>query len=324
MADNDYFFRRSPAWRQKGTELPEGATLTDAQALAGHNFDVELQTITCGGRPIETGHVATVRTDTQTALGIVKESYTIIQPNDMYDVIRPVCGESAAYLDCGGTLGKGRLIWIMAKFPQEMYVPGVQDDVINWYLLVLNSFDRTRKLTIRSTPVRLCCMNLMQQALTGPSAFEIKISHRPGAKEQLALAHKSIGLITNHKEYLMQVSGKMTSVQMSVRAVTSFLKRLLPSKPEAENKEPAAATIKKRNRIELLFDAGSNNNLEGMRGTAWALYNAVIEWADHERVVKDGSDPLEQLWFGGKAELKARAAKLLLKQLKGGDDEGDQ
>ncbi len=323
MADNiykqDFFFNRTPAWHRKGHMLSEGATLTEAQALAGHNFEVEMIQATAGGITLD-GYFATVRTDTNVPLGVVKSNYPILQPAVLYDILRPVLGESAAHLDCGGTLGKGEKIWVLAKLPMEFYVPGVREDRIDQYVLIINSFDRSLPLTLRSTPVRVVCQNTLDAAFRASTPAEYKIYHRPGASELLATAHTAMGIITKHREHLMETAGRMARFQMGVKATKQFLQRLLPSKPEEDGKPAATQTIEKRQRIELLFSEVDRNNLDGMAGTAWSLFNAVVEWADHEKSLRDGVDELDRLWFGSVHDIKTTAARLLIKQLEGGSD----
>jgi phage/plasmid-like protein (TIGR03299 family) len=325
MVDNirnqDFFFQRTPAWHRKGTKLPDGATLAQAQELAGHNFEVEMVDVSAGNIPIN-GWCATVRTDTNEPLGMVKDTYRIIQPSVLYDVLRPVLGESAAHLDCGGTLGKGEKIWVLAKLPNSFYIPGVRDDVIDHYLLIVNSFDRSLPLTLRSTPVRVVCQNTLVMALRGKVQADYRIFHRPGAGALIDIAHSAMGIMTQHQEYLSETAGAMARFQMGVRATKNFLKRLFPSAPEEEGRPVTEQTLKKRERVELLFSEVDRNNLPGMRGTAWALYNAIVEYIDHERPAREGTDELDRMWFGSSYDVKTTAARLLMKQIKGGSSEG--
>ena len=60
------------------------------------------------------------------------------------------------------------------------------------------------------------------------------------------------------------------------------------------------------------FD-NDRNTLPGMKHTAWAAYNAVSEWADHQRNYR-GLNPAEKLnrrldsvWFGESHQLKQAA-----------------
>lgn len=90
---------------------------------------------------------------------------------------------------------------------------------------------------------------------------------------------------------------------------------------------PRADTERKRhNRLAtraLLMRNFENekNTLPGMKHTAWAAYNAVSEWADHQRQFRSSRDSqkfrdvdrgraesrLHSVWFGSSHHLKQKA-----------------
>jgi hypothetical protein len=52
--------------------------------------------------------------------------------------------------------------------------------------------------------------------------------------------------------------------------------------------------------------------MSGIRGTAWAAFQAFTEFADHHRPLRGGDGQpaaarLESIWLGGAADLKRRA-----------------
>jgi len=58
------------------------------------------------------------------------------------------------------------------------------------------------------------------------------------------------------------------------------------------------------------------NTVGGIQGTAWAAFNAVTYYVDHERVIRGSLERqddrrLDGSWFGTGAELRQRAYQLL-------------
>ena len=82
------------------------------------------------------------------------------------------------------------------------------------------------------------------------------------------------------------------------------------------------------------FD-NERNTLPGVKHTAWGAYNAVSEWADHQRNYR-GLNPAEKLnrrldsvWFGASHQLKQAAYYGALELATGGEasraiDEGSR
>jgi hypothetical protein len=79
-------------------------------------------------------------------------------------------------------------------------------------------------------------------------------------------------------------------------------------KPLGEDAEPTAA----RRQIEANFES-EFQSLKGVKHSAWAAYNAVSQYVDHERPLRKGSvlakseRRFENVLLGGGAELKRKA-----------------
>ena len=88
-----------------------------------------------------------------------------------------------------------------------------------------------------------------------------------------------------------------------------FLKTVLEIKPDVPL-DDQPRKVAAMNRIQELVEVGAGLQTSGIRGTKWALYNALTEWVDHERL-NNRDRALNSAWFGTGADLKARAWSLL-------------
>jgi len=52
-----------------------------------------------------------------------------------------------------------------------------------------------------------------------------------------------------------------------------------------------------------------------MEKTAWAVYNAAVEYLDHETPHHSGTEPLYRMWMGTVEQKKRMAMHMLLEQL---------
>jgi len=83
------------------------------------------------------------------------------------------------------------------------------------------------------------------------------------------------------------------------------VKTLVPDNPDAESK---TRTENIRNKILYLHDSREDAKMH--RGTAFGLYNAVTEMADHFVTTEDPNKALKSLWFGRGERMKLRAFSL--------------
>jgi phage/plasmid-like protein (TIGR03299 family) len=212
----------------------------------------------------------------------------------------------------------GRKVWFLAKIPGDFYVPGVPDDLLENYLLMAAAHDGSMGVIIKNTRIRVVCWNTLSMALSGPGSY-VHIKHTASAPDKLKQAHIFFDLATKRTSKVKEATEALLGFRVTGKFMDKFLKNLLPSKPEEDGEEATAKTLNKRERIEILFAGADTNNLVGMGGTGWALYNAVAEYVDHDMPANEGTDTLNRTWFGRGEELKHEAFKLVMEEAFGKD-----
>jgi phage/plasmid-like protein (TIGR03299 family) len=310
-----FSFRDVP-WHGKGNLVDHALTAGEAIVEGGLNWQVELAEVTVAGVLLE-DYFATRRTDTGLVLGIVGKRYQVVQNSKLFTFFDPVINpEKGAIYHTAGVLKEGRRVWILAKVPGDFYVPGVDDDVVQNYVLLASSHDGSLHVTVMHTPIRVVCWNTLSMALQGRQTM-VQIRHTASASYQLAMAHTVLGLATNRISAVKEAARALAGYTVDNNLLKRFLRAILPSKPERRGEGPDPVTRNKRLRVEMLFEAGNTNTLPGMEHTGWALYNAVAEFVDHDWAARKGTDTLDRAWFGSGDELKLKAFNLLMKQLDG-------
>jgi len=92
---------------------------------------------------------------------------------------------------------------------------------------------------------------------------------------------------------------------MTVAELGSYFAGLVAERAEGEQK-------KLLGRFVANFE-DATNTLPGIRGSLWAALNAATERADHQSVVRGGSEAeradrrLNSVWFGSAADFKSKA-----------------
>ena len=291
-------------WHKLGTKLEKPATSEEAIQAAGLNFTVEkfrLQTA-ANNLPVET-HYATVRTDTMEVLGVVGSRYEPIQNKDAFRTFDALVGEGEAIYHTAGALGKGERIWLLAKLPDYIRVNG--NDVVEKYLLLVNSHDGRSTVRVKLTPIRVVCENTLSLALTGAEQ-EVHVRHTLNAKEKLREAHEILGLTNKLYSELDAIFNRMSEIKVDQATLTEYVKTVFPENPESKDQ----SWVKKvHGKVFELVESGQG--AEMAKGTLWGAYNAVTEYVDHYRGVKrDESQRLRSMWFGSGERIKKNAFRI--------------
>jgi len=320
------FVTGEPAWHKLGKVIQSAATSAEAIQLAGLNWNVEQWRLSATDpsswrTSSVIDHVANVRTDTRAVLGVVGKGYTVFQNRDAFDFMDSLVGDKLAMFETAGALKGGRKIWMLARLPRE-YRAG-PEDLIKPYILLVNSFDGSTALRMVPTTIRVVCQNTLNLALREAGSEGIAIRHRPSLEDRVREAREKLGIIAARFDAFDAELHAMLDEELSGRQVARYFEKILPA-PTADMSER-----EKANRAATLDSFRGNfenatNTLPGVRGTAWAAYNAVSEWADHQRKVRGANDHartesrLDSNWFGSSHRIKQQAYSAAL-QLTGAE-----
>ena len=313
---------REHAWHRLGTVLPDGfdaAQAMTAARLGGWNVrKQDLQTVVLGADGVETvpvpGKFATVRTHPQTGrpdvLGVVGADYTVIQNEQHCDLLDALVDESGAHFETAGSLKGGRSVFVTMKLPTTMQIGGV--DPVDLYLAACNSHDGTSAFRLLVTPVRVVCANTQAAAIRRAKAC-FSIQHTSGASGRVAEARQALGLTFRYVEAFQAEAEKMIQETMTRAQFLDTIAQLWPSEP---NPSPRAATNDRKRRYELVSLFTKADTSAAIRGTRWAGYQAITEYADHYAPVAQGRDAADvraerTVSSGTVAALKTRAFDLL-------------
>jgi len=311
------FVTGKPAWHKLGKVIDTAATSAEAIELAGLNWKVEQWPITAFGPEgdrIECEKVANVRTDTKRVLGVVGKDYRVFQNAESFDFMDALVGDKLAMYETAGSLYDGRRIWMLASIPKE-YRAGSQD-LIKPYVLLTNSHDGTRALRMIPTTIRVVCQNTLNLALNNASATEgVSISHHPSLDTRILEARKKLGIITARFDEFDAELHAMIAEELNVARARQYFETLAPEAGETDRSKASRDEV-----ISAYWQNFDNprNTLPGIKHTAWAAYNAVSEYADHQKAFRGKGDAarannqLNSIWFGQSADLKQRAYKAAL------------
>ncbi len=267
------FYTREVPWHGLGVRVEESPTSKDALKLAGLDWRVITKPIYIDNQRIKE-YVANVRDNDNSVLGIVSNTYKIVQNEEAFSFTdQLLANNNDVHYETAGSLCNGKKTWLLAKMPDIYLV----DDPTNCYLTFMNSFDGKSGLRVFTTPVRVVCQNTLNMALSStPRSWSA--NHTGNIEEKLEEAKRTLLMASNYFKHLETVSKVLVSKEINDKAVLEFIEELLPI-------ESGASARKENNVIELrkeLFARYKNApDLKKYQNTQWALINAVSDFASH-------------------------------------------
>jgi phage/plasmid-like protein (TIGR03299 family) len=287
-------FARTDAWHRLGTTV-RGRAFTAEQAMTlGHlgGWRVRKVPLTAteisndGVTTIDAPGFATVRSNPFTgqaeALGVVGDAYTPLQNEDHANFLNTLADQSGAVFDTAGSLRGGRQVFITMKLPETLTVGGI--DSIDLNIAALNSHDGSSAFKILITPVRVVCANT-QAAAIGNHVSSIAIRHTRNAKAAVQIARETLGLSFAYCAAFEAEAERLIQTTMTASGFDALTRRIFGHAPDDATKRTRDADRQRQARLASLFhDADTQANI---RGTAWAGYQAVVEYLDHYAPVRD-------------------------------------
>ncbi len=295
----------------------------------------------CPGYDTGDRYVARVRSDTHQLLGITSKNWEPLQNDEMVRFLQSVSKTGEIALETMGSLDGGKRVWALARLGSMFdVVPG---DTVKPYALIMNGHGGDLAITIGATCERVVCANTARQALSEKGNGWLKIRHSKGSlKGKVEEARSKLGMAREHVDTFASEARQLTSVKMTGNSVREFYGQFFPTtvKPakdapvgdgaslldtilDAQQEEQAvvsellqghfAETERQANRnAKILEQLLSNyeddtNTLPGVKGTAWAAYNGLTEWVDHQQKHRTADSRFSSTLLGAGDQLKQAA-----------------
>jgi len=300
-------------WHGLGQKLDKPATAEEAITAANLNWTVsQREIITADGIDLP-NHRAIVRDDNKDVFGVMTQWYQPIQNAEAFGFFDSVVGTGQAIYETAGSIFGGRRIFLTAKLPGE--IRATKDDVTQKYLTLINGHDGSLALRMYYTPVRVVCNNTLNASLRDANSSDsIAIYHRGNVEKRIKDAQDALGLAHRYYDEFQNIVDRLVAKQVGAKMVDDMLAEIF----QTEGKDPKHSTaFENAEKTKNMFENDPKQQLAGIKGTMWAFYNAVAQYADHEAtVVKGAADKrFNAIVSGTSAGTKQKAMKLCLKSL---------
>lgn len=314
-------------WHSLGITVPGGLNAVEAFRMAEADFVVESQSIfTPGGIEIP-GYKSIVRMDSGFPLSVMSDTYKPLQNSNLLAIAEALDGQAQISAVC--VLDEGRKVNFTAKINQTT-TEVVKGDPVDEYIVGSTSHDGSLAFQVMFTPIRVVCNNTLTWALShskGRAAKSIKIKHTKMA-ERLISEIPAI-MDVQRTEFTAQIDAlkQLAKVKVSEQRFKAYVEACFADKltgtinatrgDDTTARPKTVADLPAWEHIEGHFDCGLGMDIKGVKGTAWAAYNAVTQYLTHDagRLLDPAEGArarLESLYWGENAQRNTRALELAL------------
>jgi len=295
-------------WHGLGQPMEDNASIDEWRAAAGMNWKIQRAKVrypvshdpAVPMREIADKHVL-LRSDTKDALGVVSDSYKVVQPAQVIEFFRDIVKVGGLELSAAGTIYGGKRFWATAKIGEAS--PTSVKDKVGGYLLLSTSADGSQRTEARRTTIRVVCRNTLAMAASEGQPW-VKISHRTEFDP----------------EEVKQFMGLNEAAWEAFRHQVTRLANIPVDQDKAEELtevvlgggEKVIASAGYNKILDLFNGAGKGATLDGVYGTGWGYVNAITEYVDHWTRARSDENRFVSAQWGPGADMKQRAVAAVL------------
>lgn len=259
----------------------------------------------------------TVRDSDNKILSHCGEGYTPFQNKEVMGFFRKFTENGDMSMDTAGSLREGKDIWGLAKLSSNFRL--VNDDEVKGYLLLNNSHQVGKAMTIMFTPIRVVCNNTLTMALSDKNNSRFRVLHVQAFDEEVKRAAEyALGLSGEQMKLFQEQSEFLASKKYSKDTVENFIAKLYQPKLIEERLKVDPATLpplhsefkKTAESVYQALETSPGANLSSAKGTWWGALNAVTYTSDYGTASRNAGNNLHSAWFGKNAQVKRKALEL--------------
>lgn len=303
-------------WHGLGQLMPAGASVEEWQQQAGMDYKVQRAAVRYATErltpdaqlhnlKVVEDKVVLFRSDTGAPLGLVSDSYKVVQPKEVLEFFREWADAGGLTIESAGVLFGGKRYFATAKLADGVCLDGARDKVVP-YALLSTSADGSLATEGRWTSVRVVCNNTLRMAREGQTAF--RLTHRSEWKPEKFRA--VIESAQSEFGAFMQTSRTLAAIKVERKLAEEMTLALFRKGQADADKVMESRGFQK---VMNLFNGEAKGaTLETARETAWGWLNSVTEYFDHHvRAQSEENRQAAALWGQGDG-MKQQALEIAL------------
>jgi len=293
------FSVRQPTWHGLENLLTEYPSRTEAQQLAGHEFDVireplyrKVPFVTEGeGGPVlqeafelYEDFQLNVRSDNGLDLDVVPTSRVDVQPRELWDIAEWMQDNvPGIQFETAGSLNLGGNIWILLKQDKILKVKGDPLGDTCPYLALQNGYVRGSAFKFQQIFTRIVCWNTSQRADAEADAenHNYSLAHTQNLWERIEEIKEAMLKWEAEATAWVEAKEYLATQKVSTKGVAWFVDEFIQMPNEAITSKRVKHNVELA-RLELVGELFNERNV-GIEGTALGLFEAASSWNEHVR-----------------------------------------
>jgi phage/plasmid-like protein (TIGR03299 family) len=321
---------RRNAWKRGGTAV-EGTSAQAVAREAGLDWKVELTDLYAERQTVVSPYdtlteklvvprkqAVIKRTDDgESVIGVVGSKYKIVQNMEVFGALDTLIESGEARYSAAGEYNGGANVWMLMELPTGVTVAG---DPHAAYLLAKTSHDGSCSVIIRPIIERVFCANQIGKIIHGKMKKPLMYKMKHTTNSELSISDiRDITTITYQaiEEYEL-TAAQLLKREVDKQQAMNIFKKVWVLPPEIENTPYEMLSKGQRKQFTMSTDAraaawniyNSSPTQENIKGTAFGVWQAVIEYADYYAVGGDEKRALATI-SGTNDRIKNKALSIL-------------
>ena len=124
------------------------------------------------------------------------------------------------------------------------------------------------------------------------------------------MAHQMLYQSKEYWEKMKEISRHLARTSISRVEVGAFVDAMFPDRLDQRTGMIVKSTGKEK--VLELMEVGRGSDIPGVRGSKWGAFQALTEYIDHERNIRNGASRWERSVFGTGSADRQKALDLLI------------
>jgi phage/plasmid-like protein (TIGR03299 family) len=323
--------RNRSAWTRGGTAV-NATSASEAARQAGLDWEVQLaplqayvtnavsdyESVTDYYEVPKKQGVLRVDDNHTGIIGVVGDKYKVVQNMEVFSALDTLVDSGDARYSAAGEYNNGANIWMIMELPNGVQVA---NDPHAAFLLVQSSHDGSCAVRIRPIIERIFCANQINRLITGKKTNDYTYVMKHTSNSELSITDiRNITQLTytaieEYENIAANLFDRKVDSSMAKRIFKSVwsLPSTIEDKPyylltQGERRQQTIAVTARDKAWQIYSESETQENI---RGTAFGVWQAVVEYADHHATGGDERRAVATL-SGRNDTVKTKALSLVL------------